>query len=613
MGTIASFGGNLHYSARVLDDLASSYKYAGYYKVEADSRQQFVDFVDTYILYLQAAYPGFPDYASDDYISARTGVMMRWGAIAHHWYLALVFCLAILFFSFLHYLVSRTKTMSIMKLNGFTKNEICFRVIVRLLTTAFLTSCVLISFLMLFIRDNNLHFVARVFGTNTAVCLVLLALFSCICRSHARHAETVCCIKGKRPIALTSWLNIICKILVSVITISAVTQVLASLRQMDTQKQMLANWGVTADYAILYPFFMGDDAEGLMGGDDPVDVPAYELYFYLNRHMRALYIVSEDYKPVVMEWNENNNLPGKIRLNPNYLEKFPVYDVDGQRIAITEDTEHSVYLVPEHYRETEAWLHGYMAEVRERFHDNLHVGHYGAEAREGSKEVVFIYTKEGQKIFSFNPRVFPDDGNLIPDPIIQVVTEANALVPDIYYAASNTPTLFIGLLEKDTALTYQAILPKLEEHGLDDNWHYMVMPDEIILEEIADLQMGAKISVIYIAGFAMLLSIFAFQGIYLLFQRNRLEFFLKKTFGHTFLQKHGQIFFVAFSVGFTEWLICMTGAFLFPHARYLLLRPQIDYLHQVFAIKLAVEFIFVAVLVRCFEKKNVSRMLKEGL
>ena len=71
-----------------------------------------------------------------------------------------------------------------------------------------------------------------------------------------------------------------------------------------------------------------------------------ELYETLNKNGSILVNVS-DYL------NEENEQFGRgIKINPNYLKKFPLADDHGNLIQVTEEEAHPVILIPERYRHT---------------------------------------------------------------------------------------------------------------------------------------------------------------------------------------------------------------------------------------------------------------------
>jgi hypothetical protein len=314
--------------------------------------------------------------------------------------------------------------------------------------------------------------------------------------------------------------------------------------------------------------------------------------------MQSIFINSDLYTNESIELNANNDYIREISVNPNYLIEHPIYDENGMLVKISEDTPYTIYLVPEQYKDREEYYYKYFSQAREQYHE-LHTGLYNQEAKLESLEVVFIYTKSGQEIFSYNYNALPENDNLIPDPIIYVMTEANSLVSDRHYTSTGVQTLFIKLINNDTELTYSAILNALKEYNLDDNLPYLIRPNEIILQKINDLQIQAKVIRYSLLGLSMLLFVTIVQSIYLLFQRNKFEYFLKKAFGHMFLQKFKNIFLLLLFTNSIEGMAC----FLFTSTGF----------YHIILSKLIIEILLASGLAVYFERRNVSNILKRAL
>ncbi len=66
--------------------------------------------------------------------------------------------------------------------------------------------------------------------------------------------------------------------------------------------------------------------------------------------------------------NEENEQFGRgIKINLNYLKKFPLIDVSGRLIQITEKETHPVILIPERYRHTD--LKNDLAQITEYYQE----------------------------------------------------------------------------------------------------------------------------------------------------------------------------------------------------------------------------------------------------
>ncbi|WP_159441919.1 hypothetical protein [Clostridium sp. Marseille-P2415] len=593
---ISDFGGGHYYSIHVLDHILTQYKYSGKYRVECNSYAQFTKFVDDYISYLEFRTPGV-ELTRDMFTSVNNESEIKIENTTNLLFI-IIFFFTIMFLTFMFYLVSKTKEISVMRLNGYNIREVCLHVFINQFVIITVISNIIILLLILLIPNNNIEFVIRVYATNIFVFLFLFFLLSYICAIYTRNIKTTYCIKGKKPISAIILFIGVFKVVVSVVIILLAVNLVEDKQQIDQKKHNLVNWTNASNYGVFYPVKTGNDSADIRSGKYPLDIPAYNLYPFLNKKMQSIYINSDLYTNESIELNANNDYIREISVNPNYLIEHPIYDENGMPIKISEDTPYTIYLVPEQYRDKEEYYYKYFSHAREQYHE-LHTGLYNQEAKLESLEVVFIYTQSGQEIFSYNYNVLPENNNLIPDPIIYVMTEANSLVPDRHYTSTGVQTLFIKLINNDTELTYSALLNALKEYNLDDNFPYLIRPNEIILQKINDLQIQATVIRYSLLGLSMLLFVTIVQSIYLLFQRNKFEYFLKKAFGHVFFQRFKNIFLLSLFTNSIEGITC----FLFTSTGF----------YHIILSKLIIELLLASGLAVYFERRNVSNILKRTL
>jgi hypothetical protein len=117
------------------------------------------------------------------------------------------------------YLVSKTKEISVMRLNGYNIREVCLHIFINLFVKITVVSNIIILLLMLLIPNNNIGFAIRVYTTNIFVFLFLLFLLSYVCAIYTRNIKTTYCIKGKKPISAIIIFIGVFKVVVSVVII----------------------------------------------------------------------------------------------------------------------------------------------------------------------------------------------------------------------------------------------------------------------------------------------------------------------------------------------------------------------------------------------------------
>lgn len=593
IGKISDFGGGHNFSIYILDNLITQYKYPGIYMLECASQEVYQDFIRDYAKKINMLTES--EYEESDYTNISVVNEARIDGSIDIIAISLFF-LFVITFTFIFYLITQTKAISVMKLNGYSTIETYLMIFVIYFIKVFIINNIILLPVMFFIPDNNFDFVIQVFMTNTLVFLAILLILTFFSALYIKSIKTTYCIKGKKPLTAIVIINESLKILVTIIVISLSVNLLKDLQIIKQKQNSYHNWTISSEYGIFYPVSTGNDSSAIRAGEYPLDLPTYDLYPILNREYNAIYINSDMYTTDSIL----NSSEGSIRyiiVNPNYLKEFPIYDEGGNQILIDEETDYTVYLVPEQYKYLEKYNYDDFIKARQQFYD-LHSNFYHLTDKQNSKKIVFIYTKSNQEIFSINSDVFPDNENRIPDPIIQVMTEGNCLVPDTFYSSTSNQTIFIKLINTDTEITYSKLLPVLKEYGLDDNFPYLVRSNDLILKEIATLQEEANVSRFILGCLSVILLFTIIQSIYLLFQKNRYEYFLKKTLGHSYIQKYKNIFVLLLIINLIEIIVC-----------FLLLRD----FGTIFLLKTTIEIILANLIVLYFERYSTLQILKEGL
>jgi hypothetical protein len=224
--------------------------------------------------------------------------------------------------------------------------------------------------------------------------------------------------------------------------------------------------------------------------------------------------------------------------------------------------------------------------------------------------------QDNQAVFSFNPLVYPDHGNNIVDPFIQVMTSANSLGIDRanMLSGGGGTAMKIRLLSGDTVRTMQDLLPTLKRLKLDDNLPYLVTMDEYVSQQIAALDDGIR-SVVF-AGIALFvgLLVLAVQSISILFERYSRRITVRRLFGAGFIRTYREPLLIFGAV----WSVQLVGALV---ANRLGLNPfstptfssvADDGIVMVIAASVALaEWLFSAGVLTFIERRSVVRVLKE--
>lgn len=596
IGKIKNFNNSKNYTVFVLDKVTSEYTYHGYYQAECTSQQDFEHFLNDYSNAVNNAY-GYSMTAEDyrlenpvesDYIQP---AIVRYAPV-----LIAIFSLVILSFLLIYYILFHAKEISVMLMHGYSRHFILWKLFISPFIRNFIGSYLFIAVCFCFIAENTSKFIVQCSMVLFIVFLCLLTSLGILFYQYSKRIAITLCIKGKRPDKLIFKLNIFVKTLLSAVLILISAKLMDDLKNIDQMLSNLSGWEAVSGYGIFDPVYLGDDDKAF-DYSFPLDIPAYELYPTLNSQFKAFYIDTDTYTLDNLRANSDVTYIKFITVNPNYLLQFPVYDETGQEIRISEDVAETVYLVPAQYRELEDYNKSYFQEERRAWHDDVHVGYYGQPEKPISKEIQIIYTKPDQFIFSINANVFPAQNNQIQDPIIQVMTEGNILVPDISYTSTGRHTLFIPLEDSDTQRTYQNLLPNLKKYKLDDNFLYLIKPYEAIMQKIAKLKTGYHLIEAIILAILFLICIILIQTIYIYFQRSKKEIVISKLFGYSYLQKYKRLFL---SVGASNLLELLCCVFI-----------PVNFLSILF-LKLLIEWAVIVLSVAQNEKKSMVELLSKG-
>lgn len=262
------------------------------------------------------------------------------------------------------------------------------------------------------------------------------------------------------------------------------------------RQRLNAGWKDLSDYAVFYPLAVGNDRDALATGSNDMSIAiARDLYPTLDK-AGALYVDTINYVPnaptqPVPPWPTR-----PIRVNTNYLKKYPVLDEFGKPIMVDDSEQSWVVAVPSQFKSREAEFKAYLQEQRTGGVDvQGAVQAYGkmlgqpAPPQFTHQAVRIIWTAPGQEVFSFNTLVNPNSGNMINDPVIEIMTPQNSLPVDRLNAIPGAlnPPLKVRVNGNPEAV-FRSVAPQLKELKLDDNLQHLVTGYEAMDTENAKVR-----------------------------------------------------------------------------------------------------------------------------
>ncbi|MDD4369471.1 MAG: DUF1430 domain-containing protein [Anaerostipes sp.] len=358
-------------------------------------------------------------------------------------------------------------------------------------------------------------------------------------------------LKGKDRTLIITMVNMGIKVLATVFLILFITGVFHQYGIIRSKQKMYQGWDQSSQYGVFDSWCIGNDSSE--EGDWETDITVRrDLYPKLNQ-MGAILINAESYKKQQVEDEQNQEWTGynDCKVNPNYLKKYALYDTKGQRISISEKESDWILLVPEKYKQEEKKIRKYYLEDRASIKKDADIDYYKIQP---SKKVMeqklkIVWMKNNQSIFSFHPEVNENQGNMVWDSIIQVVTEENSCLGDrdAILGNSDSDPLKIPII-KSSKDTYKSLLPILKKYQLDDNFVHLIQINEKARIKINELKMDLRIQVLMmvIAGAAVLC--LTMQTSTILFERKRQDYAIKRLFGWKRKQVYTKIYLLEFGM-----------------------------------------------------------------
>lgn len=395
--------------------------------------------------------------------------------------------------------------------------------------------------------------------------------------------------------------------------------------ELEERQKLSAHWESVEDYAVFYPRLLGNDRDELETGSNASTISeARDLYPVLDK-AGALYIDAINYEPGA-PWDPSSPWPAPpIRVNANYLEQYPIMDDTGTPIHVEDDEQAWVVVVPEQFKSREAQLKEFLQKLRTGGQ-----GYQGAvQAQErmlresvpeqfSRQQVRIIWMASGQDVFAFNSRVNPNGGNMIKDPVIEVMTPANSLVVDRLNSITgemNTPLKV--RVDGSPAAILNELAPMLKELKLDDNLQYLVTGQEAMIAEVSDIRSGITWVAAFAGGALLVLLVLNATLVIIASDRLRRRLIVRRLHGVGLMSSYRELLVV---LGVT-WLAqtLLAGALVVLLKLKSMSMPGVDVnifaqlpkLLAVVAASLVIEALFVFVTASMVERRNAVKQLKE--
>lgn len=468
-------------------------------------------------------------------------------------------------FLLIYYIFNESKRIGILKMHGASNIHLWFIVTGKMITIVFALAAGMSFFVALAVKNTTYQFVESsiIYQLKTYMIIMMLSFISYSYISKIKISDV---IKNRKDTLGVFSLNLLLKIGCSVLLVLVFVSIWSQYEEIWRNQDMLKNWENSKDYGVFYPEKVGYDKEDIKNGGAILSSTINSsLYFILNR-MGALLINAGMYEEKSLILDKDYEGIRSVKVNPNYLETFSILDSSNTPVQVSENNIDWILLVPEKYRNRENEIINFFHKDRAGIESNEGLYEYEEKYYKTTvpdsiknQKIKILWLANDQKIFSFNPQVFPDENNMIIDPIIQVVTEKNSLAADrdSILGGGSTDPLKIRLIGRDAESTYQTLKPELKRLKLDDNLKYLVTINQTILETIYDLQKRSNQLLLISVGLIGGLIILVIQNLIIFFHKNQRRFIVSRLFGISFFRTYIE-YFLLFSI---TWIfqtsICM--------------------------------------------------------
>jgi bacteriocin-associated integral membrane protein len=522
IGTIATFAGENKFEIHTLNDMVrEKYLLDGYCNVSFKDNRS----IDLFMTDLKKA------FNTEDFKVAqeKTNVQQFGGNIKL--VIPSIYCIVMLLV--LYDILKSYKTIGIEKLMGFSTATIYGKRILKIAkiqsVIAIVSSLIMTIFMFKDINKYLWVFLYKLLKINLIELIGLIILCS-IPFLYLDRINISNMLKNKQPTNQLIFFNFIAKIVFLVILIVSVNKCLTNFnifREVFTNT--FSQWEGAKNYAVIPN--LSNISDDVVKSKDFRETQK-KMYLEFNDKGAILANFGEylpDVRAVRLKETKYDYERDNIVVNPNYLKKYPLYDINNKEIFIEESEKNYVVLVPYKYKEAEKdikrlfqlWLDGSPKDVR-------------------NQAIKIIWTKPNQKLFSMSIDVNPNEGNYVVDPIVHVLTKSNGTLDEYRILAIKSNPFKIKI--NDNLDPRKTINPVLEKFGYDRYVDNVSTVGEQIDSKAKDTKKVIAYLSLTIALLGVCVAIIIFQSIYNFFEKYKHIIAIRRLNGYKKIDKYKEHF-----------------------------------------------------------------------
>lgn len=494
----------------------------------------------------------------------------------------------------LYSILKRYKDIGIKKLMGFSNRTIYFNEIKNLILNQ-LGIQLVVTIILCILKFNSFN--SYIYGfLKTLIILygielVVLFIFASIPYLYINKIRISNVLKNNKPTKEIMIFNNVIKVALIIalfIVFKFVSTDFNSFKNIYSKS--FKSWELTNEYAII-PYTYNMPYNQLLK-ENKYYKDQKEIYLHFNKE-GAIYADFSLFMPDVREMRLSQSKgvyeSDIVQVNPNYLKDNIIYDLNGDKIDISEEEENTILLVPDKYKI-------YEKEIIEQY-KFWNKGYEDGE-KKSLQDIKITWIKSGQELFSYNLDVNPDEGNKVKDAIVYVLTEKNGANQEYNTIMAYKGNPFKIKVDNSKSID-DNVRPKLQEVGYSQYIPTISRVSDVIEFESKNIKDKMYLYFINILFIGVALCILIFQNVISFFAQYKKYLAIRYLHGYGILERYKEFFvFIILS-----WIIVFTAVRI------------INIMDMFTQIKISLVLIgfelIVSLIALYFEnKKNISNIIK---
>lgn len=414
-----------------------------------------------------------------------------------------------LFAFFIIWIISNARTISIYKLNGFST----VRMFKKIMGKTYILSVLGVFSVDLFLS----HFFNLEINANIAIqqsfmlfilfcaTITLIDIFQYINFSHQINRKNY------------NRLNFVALYLIKSFSVAACLITLVPLTQLTissyTNLTSSSNYSKQKDFSFFYPYITGNDPEeATLGQGKMLDD---NMYSYLNSHGAIIYDDSYLKQPIA-------DYLKFIKVNPNYLKEFPLYDTSGRSIHLDNNSRDVLLAIPVNKSKS---TNARISDIKQISKQEI--------GRIPNIKIVYISNRYNSRFKSIN------NGENISKYAVFVTTKNNSSFVERNIMDGGGPTDGLKMpIGSSVESTYNQIKNRLIQYNYYDNYPQLIKISDYNHEEML-INIGDVLSKIITVAFGSIITlILVIYAMILYFKNFKRSIFIKKMNGYNNLKAY---------------------------------------------------------------------------